>query len=159
MLLGGLQKNFSFYRLSVYTFAMASLMEIMLNGTYTEAAILDVKKTVEAQTLQYRNLYTQCSMTLEKLVDKSIEQNVLQGIGFASKKAGQLIGSIPLVKEGPVDELLKEGGAKLEKSASKMIESTLAAFAEMSNPRHQPVHRQNGRPDPNLRPHRSNLLR
>ena len=34
-----------------------------------------------------------------------------------------------------MDELLQEGGAKLDKSASKMIESTLAAFAEMSNPR------------------------
>lgn len=57
-----------------------------------------------------------------------------KGIGFASKKAGQLIGSIPLVKEGPVDELLQEGGAKLDKSASKMIESTLATFAEMTDP-------------------------
>lgn len=113
---------------------MASLMEIMLGGEYTEDAILEVKKTVEEQALNYRNLYTKCSMMLEKLADKSLEQNLLQGIGFASKKAGQLIGSIPLVKEGPVDELLQEGGAKLDKSASKMIESTLAAFAEMSNP-------------------------
>ena len=110
-------------------------MEIMLHGTYTEAAILDVKKTVEAQALHYRDPYTKCSMMLEKLADKSLEQNLLQGIGFASKKAGQLIGSIPLVKEGPVDELLQEGGEKLDKSASMMIESTLAAFSEMSNPR------------------------
>lgn len=113
---------------------MAALMEIMLHGTYTEAAILDVKKTVEAQALHYRDPYTKCSMMLEKLADKSLEQNLLQGIGFASKKAGQLIGSITLVKEGPVDELLQEGGAKLDKSASKMIESTLASFSEMSNP-------------------------
>lgn len=134
-LLGALQKSFSYYRLSVYTFAMASLMEVMLGAKYTEAAILEVKKTVEEQALNYRNLYTKCSMMLEKLADKSLEQNLLQGIGFASKKAGQLIGSIPLVKEGPVDELLQEGGAKLDKSATKMIESTLATFAEMSNPR------------------------
>lgn len=75
---------------------------------------MDVKKTVEAQALHYRELYTKCSMMLEKLADKSLEQNLLQGIGFASKKAGQLIGSIPLVKEGPVDELLQEGGEKLK---------------------------------------------
>lgn len=73
-------------------------------------------------------------MTIEKLVDKYIEQNVLQVIGFASKKAGQLIGSIPMVKEGLMEELPQEGGAKLDKSASKMIENTLATFAEMSNP-------------------------
>lgn len=114
---------------------MASLMEIMLGEKYTEAAILEVKKIVEEQALNYRNLFTKCSMMLEKLADKSLEQNLLQGIGFASKKAGQLIGSIPLVKEGPVDELPQEGGAKLDKSATKMIESTLAAFTEMSNPR------------------------
>ena len=110
-------------------------MEIMLGGRYTEAAILEVKKTVEEQALNYRNLCTKCSMMLEKLVDNSVEQNLLQGIGFASKKAGQLIGSIPLVKEGPVDELLQESGEKLDKSASKMIESTLVAFSKMSNPR------------------------
>lgn len=60
---------------------------------------------------------------------------LLQGIGFGSKKASQLIGGIPLVKEGPVDELLQENGAKLDKSATKMIESILVAFSEMSSPR------------------------
>ena len=58
LLLVDLHIIFSFYRLSVYTFSMAFLMEIMQHGTYTEAAILDVKKTVEVQALQYRNLYT-----------------------------------------------------------------------------------------------------
>lgn len=134
-LMAELQKNFSYYRLSVYTFSMASFMEIMLSENYAEPNVLEVKKTVETQGLNYRSLYTQCSMMLEKLVDKSIEQNLLQGIGFVGKKAGEFIGSIPLVKEGPVDELLQEGGEKLDKSAEKMIDDALAAFAEMSNPR------------------------
>jgi len=134
-LLADLQKNFSYYRLSLYTYSMASFMEIMLGEKYTESLISDVKKTLVDEALKYRQIYSRCSAMLEQLADKSLEQNLLQGIGFVGKKAGELIGEIPLIKEGPVDEFLQVGSEKLDKSASKIVRDTLAAFSEMSDPR------------------------
>lgn len=134
-LLADLQKDFSYYRLSLYTFSMASFMEIMLSEKYTEALILKAKKTLETEALNYRKIYSRCSAMLEQVADKSIEQNLMQGIGFVGKKAGELIGEIPLIKEGPVDEFLQESGAKLDKSASRMVSSVIMAFSEMADPR------------------------
>lgn len=134
-LLADLQKNFRYYRLSLYTYSMASFMEIMLGEKYTESLISDVKKTLVDEELKYRQIYSRCSAMLEQLADKSLEQNLLQGIGFVGKKAGELIGEIPLIKEGPVDEFLQVGSEKLDKSASKIVSDTLAAFSEMSDPR------------------------
>lgn len=134
-LLADFQKDFSHYRLSLYTFSMASFMEIMFGEKYNEDAISNMKKTLEEEALKYRKIYSQCSSMLEQLADKSIEQNLLQGIGFVGKKAGALISEIPLIKEGPVDEFLQAGGEKLDKRASRIISDTLAAFSEMSDPR------------------------
>lgn len=73
-----LQKKFKYYRLSLYTFSMASMMEIMLSGKF--------------------------------------------------------IGSIPLVKEGRVDEFLQDSGKHIKSNAKEIEMSTITEFAEISNP-------------------------
>jgi len=57
----------------------------MLGENYAEAYIQDVKTAVETRAMHYRILYTQCSTMLEKLVDKSIEQEMVQGVCIVSK--------------------------------------------------------------------------
>lgn len=64
----------------------------------------------------------------------SVETNVLKGLGTASKALGKFIGSIPVVKEGPVDEFLQDSGSHIRESADDIELSTIEAFAEISNP-------------------------
>ena len=64
----------------------------------------------------------------------SVEANVLKGIGTASKAVGKFIGSIPLVKEGQVDEFLQESGKHIESNAKEIEMGAITAFAEISNP-------------------------
>src|SRR5699024_9454180 len=42
-----LQKKFKYYRLSLHTFAMASMMEIMLSGNFKEEYITGIKEEIE----------------------------------------------------------------------------------------------------------------
>ena len=63
-----------------------------------------------------------------------VEANVLKGIGNAGKALGGLIGSIPLVKEGPVDEWLVGGGNALKKNAGNMKNDPLHELASVSSP-------------------------
>lgn len=132
--LNDLQKKFKYYRLSLYTFSMASLVEIMLSGNFKEAYISDVKTEIKKFSLEYRDLFTECSMYLEKMTSESIEANVMKGIGVASKAIGKFIGSIPVVKEGQVDEFLQDGGAHLKENAQDMQKNILEAFAVLHNP-------------------------
>ena len=132
--LNGLQEKFKYYRLSLYTFAMASLVEVMLSGNFKEEYISDVKVEIEKISLEYRDLFTECSMYLEKMTSASVETNMLKGIGVASKAVGKFIGSIPVVKEGQVDEFLQDNGMHLKENAQNMQRDILESFAALHNP-------------------------
>lgn len=132
--LNDLQKKFKYYRLSLYTFSMASLVEIMLSGNFKESYISDVKTDIKKYSLEYRDLFTECSMYLEKMVSGSVEANVMKGIGIASKAVGKFIGSIPVVKEGQVDEFLQDGGAHMKENVQDMQKNILESFATFHNP-------------------------
>lgn len=133
-LLSELMKKFKFYRLSLYTFALASLMEIMLSGNYKEQYIATVESEVESLSRGYRELFEKASLYLEKLGNDNIGANLVKGAGTAAKAAGKMIGNIPLVKEGPVDEFLQDKGASMEDSANAMKRQSVGEFSAMRSP-------------------------
>lgn len=132
--LNDLQKKFKYYRLSLYTFSMASMMEIMLSGNFKEEYIEGVKEEIEKLSSVYRDLFGQCLMYLEKISGVSVESNVLKGLGTASNAVGKFIGNIPLVKEGQVDEFLQDSGKHIKSNAKEIERSAITAFAQISNP-------------------------
>lgn len=129
-----LEKKFEYYRLSLYTYSLASLMEIMLGGNYKEEYIAGIKNEIQKLTETYRELFEKGSLYLEKMGALAVESNVLKGIGTAGKAVGKFIGSIPLVKEGSVDEFLQDSGAQLKKNAAGMEKKAVQQFASLGNP-------------------------
>ena len=132
--LAEIEKKFQYYRLSLYSFALASMMEIMLGGNYEEEYITEIKNEISSMSNKYRELFDECSRYLEKMSNSALESNVMKGVGTAGKAVGKLIGSIPLVKEGPVDEFLQESGESLEKNASDIEKEAVKKFAVIGNP-------------------------
>ena len=129
-----LEKQFKYYRLSLYTFSLSSLMEIMLSGNFKEEYITGIKAEIREMTEAYHTLFEKSSLYLEKMGSSALEANVLKGVGTAGKAVGKFIGSIPLIKEGQVDEFLQNGGAHLKKSAVGMEQEAVHCFASISNP-------------------------
>lgn len=129
-----LLRKFKYYRLSLYTFTMATFLEIMLSGNFKEENISENLSEIEALSMDYRDLFMQCSAHLEQLSKSSLETNFITGVGKASTAVGKFIGSIPVVKEGPVDEFLQDRGKRLDKNAHDMELDTLTSFASISNP-------------------------
>lgn len=129
-----LVKKFQYYRLALYTYSLASMMEIMLGGNYKEEYITGIKNEVRKLTEVYRTLFEKGSLYLEKIGASSVEANVLRGIGTAGNTVGKWIGGIPFVKEGPVDEFLQNQGTRLKKNAIGMEKGPVYQFAAVSNP-------------------------
>lgn len=129
-----LVKKFKYYRLSLFTFSMASMLEVMLSGNMKEDYIDNIKSELESFSMQYRDLFGKGSEYLEKLGHASVEASVLKGIGVASDAVGKFIGKIPLVEKGPADEFLQDSGARIQKSALGMETGAVAQFAAVSNP-------------------------
>ena len=127
-------KKFKYYRLSVYIFALSSLVEIMLSGNFLEDNIKSSIDEIEKNSKEYRSLFTQCSKHLEKLSRASIKGNLLNGVGSASDAVGKFIGSIPMVKDGQVDEFLIGQGKKIKKSVTKDRNNIIESFSKVKSP-------------------------
>lgn len=128
-----LEKKFKYYRLSLYTFSLASLMEIMLSGNFKEEYVTGIKDEIREMTEVYRSLFEKSSGYLEKLGTSALEANLLKGVGTAGKAVGKFIGCIPLIKEGSVDEFLQDSGASLKKNAEGMEKNAVHRFAALNN--------------------------
>lgn len=129
-----LLKKFQYYRLSLYTFSLASMTEIMLSGNFKEENISVSIAEIRKNSDEYCELFTKCSVFLEKLTNGSIEVNLLKGIGMAGNAVGKLIGSIPKIKEGQVDDFLQEKGGKLRNIATEISKETIESFSKVSDP-------------------------
>lgn len=132
--LNDLEKRFKYYRLSLYTYSLGSMMEVMLGGNFREEYIAGVKDEICKLSTTYREEFDKASIYLEKLSSSSVESNVLKGIGGAGKAVGKFIGSIPFIKDGPVDEFLQDSGAFIEKNAIGMEKDAVRKFASLNNP-------------------------
>lgn len=126
---------FRYYRLSLYIFSLASLLEIMLSGDFKEENISCVKNEIDQLSMAYRDEFGKCSVYLEKLGSSSLEANVLKGAGTAGNAIGKFIGNIPVIKNGAIDEFLQNGGSKLKKTAAGIEVKNVESFASLSNPR------------------------
>lgn len=134
-LLNDLKKRFQYYRLSLYTYSLSSLMEIMLGGNFKEEYIIGVKNQIASMSIVYRDLFDQSSLKLESISSTTIESNILKGVGTVGNVFGKAIGKIPLVEKGSIDEFLKEGGEKLKVSAKSKKNEVVREFADLSNPK------------------------
>ncbi len=132
--LDNLKKMFEYYRLSHYIFSLASFLEIMLSGNFKEEYIRGISNEIGAMAHEYRELFGKCSMHLEKLSKSAIDTNVVKGLGHVGKAAGKAIGSIPVIKKGPVDEFLQDKGEHLKCNANDMENEAVISFATLGNP-------------------------
>lgn len=128
-----LEKKFKYYRLSLYVYSLASFLEVMLLGNFSEEYILQVKSVLEKYTEEYSKVYVEASEHIGKMANSSIEANVVKGLGVAEKAVGKFIGNIPLVKDGKVDEWLQKSGEHFTEKSHSMKKKASLRFEVTSD--------------------------
>ena len=132
--LRNLQKKMQYYRLSLYSYSMASFLEIILSGNFKEENIDQIRSEIEALSLEYRDIFMHCSEHLEKMARSSVDTGLLKGVGIASRTVGALVNNIPIIREGPVDELLWHGGTFIKDKAEDAEKSIVTSFGKLGDP-------------------------
>ena len=132
--LDGLMKKFKYYKLSLFSYSLASMLEVMLSGNFKEEYLQGICHELEEQGAAYRDLFTKSSVYLEKISGTAIEKNVLKGIGTTSMALGKFVGELPLLKKGSADEFLQNRGLKLSNQAEKLESAAVRSFAEIRDP-------------------------
>lgn len=125
---------FKYYKLSLYSFALASMLDILLSGNKNKEYILKTKEELESLSWDYRKIFDKCSQYLEDLGHIDLEANLVKGIGITSNTIGKAIGGIPFIKEGKVDEFLQDSGTNLKDKASDLKLENVKQFAILNNP-------------------------
>lgn len=126
--MGKLQNHFKYYQLSVYLYAFASFLEVLLLGNYKSDYVKNVASQIEDMSYDYRALYTDSYNKVEQLSGHTVEAVFLGGTALVNKAVGGVISKIPVVEKGPIDEALIGAGEKLEAIGEKNTAERLDLF-------------------------------
>lgn len=122
------QKFFSSYRSAVYLYSYASFLDLMLTGDYREETINKLLNDLSECDSRYRDFYNSCFHELQESAYSAIDNQAVRGVANAAGFLGGVIGSIPVIRQGPVDEAL-DGASKFLKNATKdSVEKMLNEF-------------------------------
>lgn len=128
------QKMFQYYQMSLFTYSLASLLEIMLSGNFKEEYICTVKDEIEKFAMEYRSWFDRTSMYLEEMSSGAIDTKLLKGIGTMTKHIGGIFEKIPVAREKQIDEVLEKTGMRVSDKARDVEEKTVRDFAILGNP-------------------------
>lgn len=128
MKIGKILDRFVHYKLALHVMAFATYLEVMLSRNFQAEYLDKVIAELREFAFQYRTLYTECYDKIEGLKKEGIEAQVTGGLAWLSKSVGNAIGSIPVIKNGQVDEFLIAAGESIDAADRKRLEDTLGFF-------------------------------
>lgn len=123
-----LKDKFKYYRLSLYIYSYATFSEVIVlkNNTpeFLKTKIDELKRLVS----EYNEVYEKSLDYVRNNANKSLEGNILNGIGTAGKAIGNLAEK---VKAKNVDNWLNEKGSNLKQSGQNIKDDYSKKFEEV----------------------------
>lgn len=130
-----IQKKFKYYRLSLYIYSFSTFMEVLLLGNYKSDYLSLKKNELNELDNEYSEIFNNVLEYIKNNADKSLESNVLTGLG----SAGKVIGSLAeIVKVKNVNGWLNEQGDNLIQSGQSIKDRYSAKFNEMKESNSKP---------------------
>lgn len=114
------------YQLATYVHAFSLFLEPMLAKNFESAKLADAAAKIEADSLAYLELYTECYNALEAGAADTVDAALLGGIASAGKMLGRAIAATPIGEFTPIDEALEGAGEGIgrfnDEQSKKLIE-------------------------------------
>ena len=134
-IIGDIQKKFRYYRLSLYIYSFSTFMEILLLGNYTNDYLLSKKEELDELDNEYSEVFNNALEYVKKNANKSLEGNVLSGLGSAGKAIGNLAEKVKIKN---VDSWLNEKGDNLKRSGQNIKDDFATKFDDMKESNSRP---------------------
>lgn len=128
--IGQILDRFVHYKLALHVFALSEYMEVMLSKNFQAEYLSKIEEEIREQAMKFRNLYTECFDKIELLKKEAVTTQAANKLADVTRTVGGLIGKIPVVKDGPVDEFLIGVGDSISEAEKKKLEKTLAFFIQ-----------------------------
>lgn len=128
--IGQILDRFVHYKLALHVFALSKYMEVMLSKNFQAEYLSKIEDEIREQAMKFRNLYTECFDKIELLKKEAVTTQAANKLADVTRTVGGLIGKIPVVKDGSVDEFLIGVGDSITEAEKKKLEKTLAFFIQ-----------------------------
>ena len=128
--IGQILDRFVHYKLALHVFALSEYMEVMLSKNFQAEYLPKIAEEIREHALKHRTLYTACYDKIEALKKDAITTQAVNRLADMSRSVGNLIGKIPVVKDGPVDEFLIGVGDSISDTEKKQLEKVLTFFMQ-----------------------------
>lgn len=113
-------------QLATYIHAFSLFLEPMLAQNFEPAKLADATAKIEADSIAYRELYTDCYNALEAGAADTVDSALLGGITSAGKMLGHAIAKTPVGEHTLIDEALEGAGEDIgrfnDRQSEKLIE-------------------------------------
>lgn len=129
-LLTELDNLFKNYQLSLYIYAFAYFLEVMLMENYDKQYLDEVASEIEKRSIDYRTLYSDCYQQIDEYTKSTIEANLLKSASTVGKFTGEKIAKIPLISKTQLDETLIAAGEFINKVGDEKAEKTIERYIE-----------------------------
>ena len=130
-------------RLATYVHAFSLFLEPMLAGNFGTAKLADVASKIEADSLAYRKLYTECHDALEAGTQGAADTMLLGGIASAGQALGHAIAETPVGEYTWFGEAFEGAGKGIgdfnDDQSSRLVEKLRQAKAPDVTPFRQSV--------------------
>lgn len=130
--------QFAEYQQACHLYAFSSFLDIMLQRNFETTAIESITNKMIAMAKRYEELYADCHTQIAKYQRSSIEAQIIGGIGVATKGLGKVIASVPVIREGPVDEALISAGESIGRFNRNSTQRKLQGFEVFEENRMDP---------------------
>ena len=121
-------------QLATYIHSFSLFLEPMLAENFESAKLADAAERIEADSLAYRELYTECYDALEASTVGAIDAAMLGGIASAGKVIGRAIAATPVGKRTPIDEALEGAGDGIGRFNDRQSEKLMAKLLQAKTP-------------------------
>ena len=129
-IISDIEKKFKYYRLSLYIYSFSSLVEVLLLGNYQEEYLLSKKEELDKLDEEYSKTFEEAFTYIKTNANKSLEGNVLSGLGSAGKALGNLAEK---AKVKNVDVWFNEKSETLKKTSQSIKDNYISKFDELRN--------------------------
>ncbi len=128
--IGKILNRYVHYKLALQVFALSEYMEVMLSKNFQAEYLIKISTNLRECSYRFQELYTKCYDKIEKLKKEALTTQAANKFAKATSDLGKLIGKIPVVEKGPVDELLIGVGALIDETEKKQLDKTMNFFIQ-----------------------------
>lgn len=105
-LLDAVSHQFAEYQLACHIYGFSTFLDTLLQKNFDTISLQNNAKKMLALATHYNALYMECRAQLANYQRSTLEAQIIGGIGKAAKGLGKAIASVPVIRDGQVDEAL-----------------------------------------------------